>query len=138
MTDTEPVDQGEYWLDPCDKYREGVPHDQHQVHIAACDHEQNAWCWGIPEPGSVREQVEQLQPGQRVRVVLEGVVEEPRDFPTNRGHRRSVTMRSSGGERFVLRYLGDHPATAATHENRNVDGKINSTIVSVKVLRDPI
>lgn len=120
----------------CHLRDQGEAHPPHSVDIAHCEHEIDTWCYGIPEPGSLEAAIEGLQPGQRVRVVWEGVVDDPHVCHGHQGIVRDPVALKTGKDGYlVLRYTGALPfpsdATAL-----KVAGQHNSGVVSIEVLPD--
>jgi hypothetical protein len=125
---TEDVLEEAFWHVDCGSTE---PHSAHLTTVACCDHEHDTWCWGVPEPESLAEQVAALQPGQRVRVVYEGVVQEPTKYTT--AERPAVAIGEGNGH-VVLRYTGTHPGRARRDKDPHVDGLLVPTLVAVEVV----
>jgi hypothetical protein len=143
-----PCPMSEFWRRDCERTD---PHDPHQVEHrdhrveATCDNASHAvcrgdhrvWCYGVVDPDSLRGQLEALRPGQRVRVVFEGVVDEPR-FYTGDAEWPALSIRQEPdnprSDMVVLRYTGGHPGSTDASEGYRMRGQILEVLTSVEVL----
>jgi len=119
----------------CFEREASKPHAAHAVDIARCEHDRNTYCYGVPEPGSLQDQIARLQPGQRIRVVWEGSVEPVKDYPMSKHCRSAVVLAADsdeGADRLVLRYTGADPWRGERADL--VAGKVNGGTVSIEVL----
>lgn len=119
----------------CHQADDGIEHEPHVIRYGSCEHESNEFCYGVPAEGSLEAQIQALQPGTKVRIVIEGVVEDSvRRYPNSRV-RLPVVIRSedSGFDRFVLRYTARSPEAAAVTV-ADVAGKHNTLTKSIEVI----
>lgn len=112
---------------------DGLPHGPHVVDVAHCDHEVTTFCYGVPEPGGLADQIGRLEVGQRVRVVWEGVVSEPVRGLNADVEREPVMLSTGEGTYLVLRYTGKDPFRGEDDPGA-VAGTQNTGVVSVEVL----
>lgn len=132
-----------FWRRDCDKTESHEPHRvEHRPHDieptcdnadhAVCHGEHRVWCYGVIAPDSLRAKVEALQPGQRVRVVMEGVVEEERQYGS--GAEWSACSINANNDMLVLRYTGKHPGTADHDDADMIRGRLVGPLVDVEVI----
>lgn len=127
-----------HFIGHCYRRDDGEPHPPHVVDFAHCGHEVTTWCYGVPESGSLEAQIASLTWGQRVRVVWEGVVDEPRVYHRDRGLVRDpavLVSESNGSDHLVLRYTGQSFGRPDATPLK-VAGQHNSGVVSIEVLAD--